>query len=105
MSGAGAIVDDVARSQLVLEQDGSPAGAKLVYRHHGDRLVLVHTEVPERLGGRGIGGQLVRAAVEQAAAGGLTVVPQCSYARHWLEVHPDVAGTVAVDWTPPPGPS
>jgi uncharacterized protein len=54
--------------------------------------------VPDALEGRGIGAQLVRAAVSRAAAEGLTVVPICSYARAWLERHPDVAGTVTIDW-------
>jgi hypothetical protein len=26
------------------------------------------------------------------------VVPICSYARAWLQRHPDVAGTVTIDW-------
>jgi predicted GNAT family acetyltransferase len=78
---------------------GSPPGqAELVYRRNGRRLVLVHTEVAENLGGRGIGGQLVRAAVAFAAAEGLTVVPWCPYARKWLADHPDEAAGAAIDW-------
>ena len=72
--------------------------AELVYRRRADRLVLVHTEVPEALGGHGLGGQLVTAAVSRAAAEGLTVVPLCSYARSWLRSHPDVADKVTIDW-------
>jgi len=75
-----------------------------VYRRNGDRLILVHTGVPAELAGRGVGGQLVRAAVERAAAEGLTVVPWCPYARKWLEDHPDAAAAVTVDWEAPPQP-
>jgi hypothetical protein len=99
MSGAdrsGGVVDDVARHRFILEDEGLVA--ELVYRRNGSRLILVHTEVPEKLGGRGIGGRLVRAAVEQAATERLTVVPWCPYARKWLQDHPDVAGTATVDW-------
>src|SRR5262249_35231545 len=67
-----------------------------------DRLVLLHTEVPAALGGRGLGGRLVRAAVERASGEGLTVVPLCPFARTWLERHPDVAENVTVDWGEPP---
>jgi predicted GNAT family acetyltransferase len=72
--------------------------AELVYRRRADRLVLIHTGVPDALEGHGIAGQLVTAAVSRAAAEGLTVVPLCSFARSWLRSHPDVAGTVIIDW-------
>jgi predicted GNAT family acetyltransferase len=89
------VVDDVAHHRFVLAQDG--ARAQLVYRLNGNQLVLVHTEVPEQLAGRGIGGRLVRAAVDRAAADGLTVLPSCPYARKWLQDHPDAAATVHLD--------
>jgi len=77
--------------------------AELVFDRAGDRLTLVHTGVPDALGGRGIGGSLVQAAVEWAAQEGLTVVPWCPFARRWLGEHPDTAGTVTVDWGEGPG--
>jgi uncharacterized protein len=91
------VVDDPTNHRYVYEAEGHLA--QLVYERDGDRLRLVHTEVPEALGGRGIGGELVRAAVTRAAADGLTVVPSCPFARSWLEKHPDVAATVVVDWS------
>ncbi|MGH3369634.1 MAG: GNAT family N-acetyltransferase [Nocardioidaceae bacterium] len=97
--GDAPVVDDVERSRFVVEQDG--AVAQLGYRTNGDRLVLVHTEVPDEIGGRGIAGRLVRAAVERARRDGLTLVPWCPYARRWLEDHPDEARSVTIDWTPP----
>jgi predicted GNAT family acetyltransferase len=74
--------------------------AELVYGRKGDHLTLVHTRVPEELGGRGLGGKLVRKAVDVAEAGGLTLVPQCEFARGWLESHPDVASRVNIEWPP-----
>jgi predicted GNAT family acetyltransferase len=88
--------DDPGRSRFVFEQDGSEG--ELVYRRNGNRLILLHTGVPEQLGGRGVGGRLVRAALERAAREGLTVVPWCPYARKWIEDHPDAAADVNVDW-------
>jgi len=75
--------------------------AQLVYRLDGNRLILVHTEVPTSLGGRGIAGHLVRAAVDRARASGATVAPWCPYARKWLEDHPDDAAGIDIDWSPP----
>jgi uncharacterized protein len=92
----GAVVRDDRsnRFELVLP-DGT---AELLFRRNRDRLVLVHTGVPDALAGRGFGGQLVRAAVDLAIADGLTIVPNCPFARDWLRRHPDVAETVAIDW-------
>jgi uncharacterized protein len=95
-TGSPLVRDDPGRSRLVVEQDG--AEAELIYRRNGNRLVLVHTGVPDQLGGMGIGGRLVRTALERAAAQGLTVVPRCPYARKWIKDHPDAAVGVTVDW-------
>lgn len=92
------VTDDAARHRFELELDGRLA--ELVYRLDGDRLVLVHTGVPDELGGRGLGGVLVRAALERAAAESLTLVPECPFARAWLEKHPDDAAGVTIDWPP-----
>jgi uncharacterized protein len=73
--------------------------AELMFRRLDDRLVVVHTEVPHALSGGGVGGALVRAAVDYAVAEGLTVVPRCPFAREWLRRHPDVAGAARIDWS------
>jgi hypothetical protein len=93
------VVDVPAEDRFVARAEGMEA--ELVYRVNGDRLFLVHTEVPESLGGRGIAGQLVRAAVRRAEADHLTVVPWCPYARRWLKEHPDEAGGIQVDFKTP----
>jgi predicted GNAT family acetyltransferase len=85
-----------AESRYELSIDGSLA--QLVYRERGDRLELVHTEVPDDLGGRGVGGQLARFALDDALARGLTVVPYCPFVQSWLERHPDVAERQPIAW-------
>lgn len=97
MSDASAIIDNEAASRFELEVDGHLA--ELRYHRSGKRLVLIHTEVPDALEGRGIGGELVTAAVDHAAKRGLTVVPLCPFARAWLERHPEVAGRATIDWS------
>jgi uncharacterized protein len=67
------------------------------------RLFLLHTGVPEPSRRQGFAGRLVAAAVARAGDDGLTLVPWCPYARHWLRHHPGTVGAVAVDWaTLPP---
>jgi len=88
--------DDRPGQRFVLELDS--AAGELTYEVDDGRLFLLHTEVAHALRGRGAGGRLVRAAVTRAADDRLTVVPWCPYARRWLREHPDVAGTVTIDW-------
>jgi uncharacterized protein len=90
------ITDNQAASRFELHADGRLA--ELQYRRNGNRLVLIHTEVPEQLEGRGIGGALVTAAIDRAERDGMTVVPLCPFAYGWLERHPDVASRVTVDF-------
>jgi len=96
VSDDDAVTDNQAESRFEIRSDGHLA--ELLYRRHGDRLALIHTEVPEELEGRGLGGRLVTVAVDRAAREGLTIVPYCPFARDWLERHPDVAGRVTIDW-------
>ena len=85
-----------AKQRYELVVDGELA--ELRYQLRGDRLVLVHTEVPDALEGQGIGSRLVRVAVDDARESNLIVVPICRFARAWLERHPDVAATVRIEW-------
>jgi uncharacterized protein len=98
VSDAQRVTDNQAESRFELRVDGLLALAELPYRRNGKRLVLIHTEVPEELEGRGLGGALVTAAIDRAANEGLTVVPLCPFARGWLQRHPDMAGRAAIDW-------
>ena len=96
MSDAVPVTDNQAASRFEVSEGGYLA--ELRYHHSGKRLSLIHTEVPEELEGRGIGGRLVIAAIDRAAREGLTIVPYCPFARRWLERHSDVADRVAIDW-------
>jgi uncharacterized protein len=102
MSDDQPVTDNQAESRFELSVDGRLA--ELPYRRNGKRLVLIHTEVPKELEGRGLGGTLVAAAVDRAAREGLTVVPLCPFARGWLQRHPDAASrAAAIDWGPATG--
>ena len=90
------VTDNQDESRFELRVDGRLA--ELLYRRNGNRLVLIHTEVPVELEGRGLGGALVMAALDRAAREGMTVVPLCPFARSWLERHPDAASRAVIDW-------
>jgi predicted GNAT family acetyltransferase len=65
------------------------------YRMHGDTMMLVHSEVPRQLEGRGIASALVRAAFQHAADKGMDVLPVCSFVRAWVQRHPEVGPLLA----------
>lgn len=69
--------------------------AFLEYGRDGGVLAINHTLVPPEIGGRGIGGQLVQAALEFARSAGLKVSPRCSYAEAYLGKHPEYADLTA----------
>ncbi len=98
---APVVVRDGKNHRLIVELEGSVA--ELIYERDDGRLIIVHTGVPEAIEGRGIAGQLVRAAVTLAIDEKRIVVPWCPYARRWLREHPDVAATVDIDWNSTPG--
>lgn len=98
-----AILDVPAEGRFVVRSNGGEA--ELLYHLHGDRLVLIHTEVPDELAGQGIGGHLVEAAVRRARSDHLTLVPWCAFARGWLEQHRAAVADLDVDWESPPPPA
>ena len=65
------------------------------YRMHGSTMMLVHTEVPPQLEGRGLASMLVRAAFEHARQNGMDVLPVCAYVRTWVQQHPEFSSLVA----------
>ncbi len=97
------VVDVPAENRFVFRPNG--AEAELVYHLHGDRLVLIHTEVPDELAGQGVGGHLVEAAIRRARSDHLTLVPWCAFARRWLQNHRDAVVDLDVDWESHPPPS
>ena len=96
MSDSVNVTDNAEASRFEIHANGEMA--ELIYRTRAGRLVLIHTEVPDSLGGRGLGGQLVLGAIGKATQEGLTIVPLCPFARGWLERHPDDAAQVNIDW-------
>ncbi|MGY0504667.1 GNAT family N-acetyltransferase [Luteimonas sp. e5] len=81
------IQHDPAQQRFQLDVDGH--AAHLDYVERDGVIAITHTIVPAAIGGRGIAGKLVQAALEHARAAGLKVDPQCSYADAWIRRHPD----------------
>lgn len=88
------VVDDPERSEYELRVDGVPAG-HVVYRRSGGKITLLHTEIGDEFGGRGLGGVLARGVLDDARTHGLAVRPDCPFIRGWIGKHPEYADLVA----------
>lgn len=95
MPQAGVTHDEAAHQFQVTEDS---ATAVLVYRRSGDVMTIVHTEVPEALGGRGIGGRLASAALAFAREQRLTVVPLCPFVSEYIRKHQEHLDLVRDDY-------
>lgn len=87
------IEHDSAGRRFHTEVDGRVG--YLEYLRDGADLVITHTVVPSEIGGRGIAGRLVQAALELARSENLKVSPRCGYAEAWISRHPEYADLVA----------
>ena len=63
--------------------------AYLTYRKNDDHVLLSHTEVPESLRGRGVGGVLAKHALDDARRAGKKVIVRCPFVTTWLRRHPE----------------
>lgn len=82
------IIDNQQRQQLQLSIEGELAF--LEYRIKEGVLYLMHTEVPERLGGRGIGTALAAAAFDYAKEHNLPIKVYCPFVKKYLDRHPEL---------------
>jgi len=79
--------------RFVTTADGQEA--EVNYRIEDGVMSITHTGVPDAIAGRGIAGELVRAAFDHARAQGLKVRPLCSYAEAWSRRHGEYADLLA----------
>jgi uncharacterized protein len=85
--GEVAVENNEMRQRFEIRMDGHLA--KLNYRVSDGEIDLIHTEVAEELGGRGLGNKLVEAALAYARDNRLKVVPSCSFVSKYLARHPE----------------
>ncbi|HEY7386036.1 MAG TPA: GNAT family N-acetyltransferase [Beijerinckiaceae bacterium] len=78
---------DRSRFELSLEDDVAVA----YYRVEGGRILLVHTEVPPRFSGQGIGSRLAQGVFDAVRASGRKVVAQCPFMAAYAGRHPEYA--------------
>ena len=81
-----AVSDNPAMSRF--EMTSGDAIAFVEYQRARDRIVLIHTEVPEALSGQGVGSKLVAGVLDQIRSEGAKVVAQCEFVSAFIRRHP-----------------
>ncbi|HKT83664.1 MAG TPA: GNAT family N-acetyltransferase [Solirubrobacterales bacterium] len=81
------VADNADRERYEIRVDGRLAGF-LRYLLRPGLIELVHTEVNDEFEGRGLGGQLIAFALDDARGRGLAVLPFCPFANDYIRRHP-----------------
>jgi predicted GNAT family acetyltransferase len=87
------VKDVPGQSRFEIHLDGRRVGV-LDYYVSGDTVTMPHTEVDPAYGGRGLGGELVKNALDDVRSRGRRVRPACSFVRHYILEHPEYADLV-----------
>ena len=82
------VVNVPERHRYEIRRDGEMLGFS-AYQRADQLIVFTHTEVEPSLEGQGIGGQLVRGALDDVRALGVQVLPICPFVQRWMARHPD----------------
>jgi uncharacterized protein len=82
--------DNPEESRLETEVSGQIA--TLRYERHPHAVVLVETEVPPSLRGRGVANALAKWAIETAERDGLRVVAACPFVQAYIRRHSRTRG-------------
>jgi predicted GNAT family acetyltransferase len=80
-------VRDVPEDHKYEIREGERVLGIAVYRRRGDVTDFLHTEVDPDSGRSGVGGTLVRAALDDVRSSGGSVIASCPFVRGWIERH------------------
>lgn len=87
------VLNNETERRYELKLEGRVVGVA-EYRPAGPSLMFTHTEIEEGHEGQGLGSQLVRAALDDARARKVDVVPMCPFVAAFIREHPEYVDLV-----------
>jgi predicted GNAT family acetyltransferase len=84
------VLDNKQRQRYEIRHDGRTVGFA-AYQRAERLIVFTHTEIEPALEGQGIGGQLVRAALDDVRSQAVPMLALCPFVQAWIQRHPEYA--------------
>ncbi|WEK37216.1 MAG: GNAT family N-acetyltransferase [Candidatus Pseudobacter hemicellulosilyticus] len=81
------LVNNIEDQRFELQVEGETAFIE--YRPASDHYTLIHTEVPESLGGKGVGTAIIEKALYYLEQHQLKLIPLCPFVLVYLKRHPE----------------
>lgn len=82
------VSDNIDKKRFETKVDGVTAYVEYILNSKG-MIFFTHTEVPRKIGGRGVASKLVGQALEMIDNRNLKLVPLCPYVAAYLRRHPE----------------
>jgi predicted GNAT family acetyltransferase len=87
------VTDNRGENRFEIEVGGKVAGFSSYERGKG-QIAFTHTEIDPAYEGQGLASQLIAAALDQARAEGLEVLPFCPFVRGYIADHDEYLNLV-----------
>ena len=88
-TGDPAVVNNADQHRYEIRADDQLAGFAEYGRRADGTVVFTHTEIDSAFDGRGLGGQLARAALDDVRRRQVKAVPRCPFIAGYIERHPE----------------
>lgn len=85
------VIDNPAEQRFELPVEGEDEVAAAYYRIEDGRVVLTHTDVPQRFSGQGIGSKLAEGVFEAIRTSGRRVIAKCPFMAAFASRRPEYA--------------
>ena len=90
-----AVVNNVDRHRYEIRADEQLAGFADYRLRPDGTVIFTHTEIDDAFDGRGLGGALARAALDDVRRRGVLAVPRCPFIAGYIERHAEYQDLVA----------
>ncbi len=82
------VLDVPEQNRYEIRRDGELLGFA-AYQKTDQLVIFTHTKIDRAQEGQGIGGQLVRGALDHVRTLGVAVLPICPFVQGWMGRHPE----------------
>lgn len=78
------------KGAFIAEENGVKAGEMTYSKAGAEMIIIDHTEVNPEFNGKGVGKQMVLAAVDYARETGIKILPLCPFAKATFDKNKDI---------------